>query len=53
MPSRSFQYLPGWPQQVLVTIVLWLRHRSPTPMTHHPIARITENRNPKSQEIRF
>jgi hypothetical protein len=41
------------PQQILLTIVPWLRHRVlPTPMTHHRIAQTGENRNPKSPESR-
>jgi hypothetical protein len=39
------------PQQILLTIVPWSRHRAPpTLTTRHPIAQIALNRNPKSQK---
>jgi hypothetical protein len=44
--------LQRWPQQILLTIVPWLRHRAPqTPMTPEPTeSQIAQNRNPKSPE---
>jgi hypothetical protein len=42
------------PQQILLTIVSWFRHRVPPAlMTHYPIAQIAQNGNPISQENRL